>query len=428
MRQFDFVFDDVSKSSADYVEKIETEIRKQFEYFNAVSKYNSNKVIDAFRKCNISARHFNMSTGYGYSDDSRDKLDELFATIFGAEKAIVSPQIASGTHAITVALFGILRPGDTLLSISGTPYDTLLSVLGNENDENIGSLRNFGIHYDQLELNSKDELDTENILMKLSKNKSIKVVYIQRSRGYSWRKAISISDMEKCISEIKMHFPEIIIMVDNCYGEFCETKEPTDVGADIIIGSLIKNPGGGLAPTGGYIAGKEKYIDLIAQRLTCPGVGREVGSYYASYLPFYQGIYFAPRIVCEALKGAELTSAVFQKMGFQVYPNQGQERADITQSIMFRDENIMLAFMHAVQSASPVDSCAIPYPWDMPGYADKVVMAAGTFIQGASIELSADGPMREPYIAYFQGGLSYENIKLAIMIAVDKISKIKGCI
>ena len=412
----------IAPKTIETVDAIEKRVTKRFAEIEDLKVKNTYKVIDAFRSCNVCARHFLSSTGYGYSDDSREKLDELFAAVFNTESAIVSPHIASGTHAITVALFGLLRPLDSFLCVTGQPYDTLLDVIGITNKVGNGSLADFAVNYQQTELTADGKIDLFAVLQALKQNSKIKVVYFQRSRGYAWRPALACAEIEDAVREIKKQFPEMICVVDNCYGEFSEETEPS--GADVLIGSLIKNPGAGIAPTGGYIAGKKKYIDLIAQRLTCPGIGREIGSYAGSYLPFYQGLYFAPHVVAEALKGAVLISAVFEKLGCEVYPKWEDPRPDITQSIRFGAEHPLLAFMRGIQAASPVDSAAVPYPWDMPGYDDQVVMAAGSFIQGSSIELSADGPMKEPYVAYVQGGLSYENVKLAVMLAIEEIEKL----
>ena len=407
----------ISPAIAEFVEKTMGELQPQFAEYQEICEINSYKVIRAFRDCGVSSRHFYGTTGYGYSDEGREKLGEVFAEIFGAESALVSPLISSGTHAINIALFGLLRPLDTLFSITGRPYDTLSTAIGLDGEEGNGSLRDFAVQYRQCDLiNGRIDIDT--VLDTLYIDKKIKIVYIQRSRGYELRPAIRIDEIAEVIRRVKEKFPEVYIVVDNCYGEFCETREPTEVGADVIIGSLIKNPGAGIAPTGAYIAGTQRAIRLISQRMTCAGIGDEIGSYLAGYLPFFQGIYFAPGVVKNALCGATLSAAVFSKLGYEVFPTASAKRSDITQAILTKTENELVELIRAVQQASPIDSNVVPYPWDMPGYQDKVIMAAGSFIQGSSIELSADAPIKKPYVAYFQGGLTLENIKLALMLAL----------
>lgn len=392
-----------------------------FEKLDKICEFNSYKVINAFRECGVSERHFSSTTGYGYSDQGREMLAKLFSCIFKTEDAIVSPHFASGTHTLTVGLFGLLRPGDKMLSATGLPYDTIRSVIGIEGDAD-GSLKDYGIGFLRTDLTDAGKIDIPRVMDALEKGDTVKVLYLQRSRGYEIRPSISVSEMEELFSEVKASFPDICIVVDNCYGEFTEEREPSEVGADIIMGSLIKNPGAGLAPSGGYIAGRKKYVDRIAGRFTSPGIGTEIGSYNGSYLPFYQGIYLAPHIVREALKGAVLASGAMEKAGFGVFPKYDADRTDITQAIIFDTEEELTAFVRAVQKASPIDSSVVPYAWDMPGYADKVIMAAGTFIQGASIELSADGPIRPPYTAYMQGGMIYENVKLAVRFALEDLA------
>lgn len=409
----------ISPSVADFVSQCEEELAPVFAGIEKAKQYNNLKVLNAFQESQVANRHFFGTTGYGYSDEGRDKLGEVFARIFGAEKAIVSPQVCSGTHALTIALFGLLRPLDAMLSITGRPYDTLLGVIGLGQGGN-GSLAEFSIKYLETEL-THGHIDVQRVLDMLHLNKNIKMVYLQRSRGYEWRPSIPVAEIGEAIQRIKERFPNVLAVVDNCYGEFTEPLEPTDVGADLIIGSLIKNPGGGIAPTGAYFAGRADCIDRVGERLTCPGIGTEIGSYLAGYLPYYQGIYLAPTIVATALKGAVLTSRVFQKLGYQVFPEFSQPRTDITQAIRFQTEEELVAYIRSVQDASPVDSHVTPYPWDMPGYQDQVIMAAGAFIQGGSIELSADAPIREPYIAYMQGGMTYEQVRLSVMLAIKNI-------
>lgn len=411
----------ITVDAYNFVAKAEEELKEIFAEYEQISEYNTYKVLHAFREANVQNRHFNATTGYGYSDEGRDKLGELFAKIFGAEAALVSPLIASGTHAITVALFGLLRPLDTMLSITGRPYDTLASVIGIGNEKVSGSLEDFAIKYQQIDLLPGSRINIQAVLDHLYLNKSIKMVYIQRSRGYEMRRTLSVEEIGEAIRAIKAKFPDMRVVVDNCYGEFTETIEPTEVGADLMIGSLIKNPGGGLAPTGAYLAGTKECVDLAAGRLTCPGIGMEVGSYAAGYLPFYQGIYFAPSVVRNSLKGAALTAYVYEKLGYEVLPKYNEKRPDITQALCMKNEAALISLVRAVQKASPVDANVVPYPWEMPGYDDPVIMAAGTFVQGGSIELSADGPVRAPFIAYMQGGLTYENVKLAILSALSEI-------
>lgn len=407
-------------TAATVIAKAEQDAAYIFDKIRKTAEFNTYKVIDAMRSCKVSVRHFSPTTGYGYSDSGREKLAELFAMIFGAEDAIVSPHFASGTHTLSVGLFGLLRPGDKFLSVTGLPYDTIRGVIGIEGNAD-GSLKDFGIGFEQTALNKEGNIDIPAVLKALAADKSIKVVYIQRSRGYETRPSVTIDEMEKVILAVKAEYPEICVAVDNCYGEFVEEKEPTEVGADIIMGSLIKNPGAGIAPTGGYIAGKKKYVDKIAGRFTAPGIGMEIGSYAASYLPFFQGIYMAPHIVSQALMGVVLTSRVMEILGYTVFPAYDAKRADITQALTFDTADELIAFIRSVQKASPVDSYAVPYPAPMPGYEDEVIMAAGTFMQGASIELSADAPIRKPYTVYMQGGMIYENVKLAVKYALEAL-------
>ncbi len=413
----------IDKNVMDFVEAAEKEIDEQLQTFDAVRAYNNYKVLSAFKRTEVANRHFAGTTGYGYSDIGRDKLGELFAEIFGAEAAIVTPNISSGTNAIAIALFGLLRPLDKMLSITGRPYDTLINVIGCDegNKTTNASLVDYAIRYEEVGLDVVGCIDIGRIMDILHLIQDIKIVYIQRSRGYAKRPAITINEIEHVCHIIKARFPDVMIVVDNCYGEFTETREPTEVGADLMIGSLIKNPGAGIAPTGAYFAGTQKAIDLLAERLTCPGIGAEIGSYAYGYLPYYQGIYLAPSVVCNAMKGAVLAAYVFSKTGKEVYPLFDAKRSDITQMICFDTENELIEFVRNVQKASPVDSNVVPYPWDMPGYSDQVIMAAGTFIQGNSIEMSADAPIKSPYCAYFQGGLTIEQIKLAIMLSLQNI-------
>lgn len=383
-----------------------------------ISVYNQKKVLDAFRECKVSYHHFNPTTGYAYDDAGREKLAEVFAKVFGAEKAIVSPNIVSGTHALTIALFGLLKTGDTLVGATGAPYDTLQEVICGENN---GSLRDYGINYKEFALKN-DKIDIESVSEYLREHKPA-VVMITRSRGYSWRDALSVEEIGEAVKAFRKAYAGVTVLVDNCYGEFVEKIEPTEAGADVIAGSLIKNPGGGLAPTGGYIAGKEAAVTRIGYRLTAPSIGTEVGSYYQSYMPFFEGLFFAPSVVASALKGAILAANALGSLGYEVKPATGEMPRDIICSVKFNAREPMISFIQGIQYASPVESYATPEPWAMPGYDDEVIMAAGTFVQGASIELSSDAPVREPYIAYLQGGLTYQHCKIALAECLKRILK-----
>ena len=398
-----------------FIASAEQECTEILSQIDKIAYKNQYKVLNAFRNNSIAPRHFAGSTGYGYDDTARDTLNKLFAEIVGAESAICSPLIMSGTHALTLALFGLLRPGDTLLSASGAPYDTLNDVI---KGKNIGSLYDFGIKYEEIDFRDVSEQDFIDKLKKVSP----KAVFFQRSRGYTDKKALSVFDLEKIYSKVKKILPNTIIITDNCYGEFTHILEPTQVGADVIVGSLIKNPGGGIAPTGGYIAGKQLYIEQIGGRFTSPSVGLEIGSYASTYLPFYQGLFIAPRVTANAMKGAVLASFIFNKLGYKTVPNANEIPGDVICSINFNTADELIKFCQTIQSASPVDSNVLPFPWDMPGYDHQVIMAAGTFVQGASIELSADAPIKEPYIAYMQGGITYEHIKIALAEVLVQIN------
>lgn len=389
------------------IEKCEEVLKDQFKYVDQVAFLNQKKVLDAFVSCKISAQSFSGTTGYGYDDVGRDNLAKLYAKVFRAENAIVSPLITCGSHAISTVLYGLLRPNDTLLSVTGSLYDTLQDTLfGKDN----GSLEEFLVKYQQIEL-AGDEIDIANLEKKLKVLKP-KVAFFQRSRGYSSRKALSVEKMAEAFKIIKNLSPETFIVVDNCYGEFVETKEPTEVGADVCVGSLIKNIGGGLAPTGGYIVGKDKAIQKIATRFTSPSLLLEVGSFEQGYRLFYQGLFTAPHVVAQAIKGAMLVGQVMQEKGYKIIPSNDEKAFDIIKSVVFNTEDELVKFVQTVQTISPIDSFVTPMPWDMPGYEDKVIMAAGTFVGGASIELSCDSPIKKPYIAYFQGGLTYEHVKI----------------
>ncbi len=399
-----------NKKAIEFVQSAEEECKDIFNEIDEVALYNQKKILDAFKEENLQLSDIASSTGYGNDDRARGKLSSIYARAFGAEAGIVSPLISSGTHALTIALFGVLRPGDVMLSITGKPYDTLLGVIfGKDN----GSLADFKVEYQDIELVNND-FDYDLLKTKLN-TVNPKMVYIQRSRGYTTRESLSVDKIEKVINFVKAINDKIIIMVDNCYGEFVELKEPAEVGADIMAGSLIKNAGGGIAPTGGYIVGKQKYINLISSRFIAPNIGLEVGSYAGSYTPFFQGCFLAPHITANALKGNVLFGKVFDKFNIKSYPFFGQKLHDIVRTIEFGNAEDLVKFCGIIQSLSPVDSMAVPQPWDMPGYDDKVVMASGSFVQGSSIELSADGPIRPPYTCYLQGGLTYEHIKLAAL-------------
>ena len=400
------------------IKSFEKQLEPIFEELEEISLYNQNKVLKAFQENKVSSNHFFGTTGYGYDDPGRETLGKVFANVFGAEKAIVSPHITCGSHAISIVLFGILRPGDTMLSVSGKPYDTLdETIFGSEEDN--GSLKDFGVKYEQIDL-LDNKLNFDEIRNRI-KDLKPKMVYLQRSKGYAWREALSVEEIGEVVKIAKKESPNSFVVVDNCYGEFVETKEPTDVGADIVVGSLIKNPCGGLASTGGYVAGTEKAIDLVSTRLTSPSLKLEVGSYERGYREFFQGLFIAPHVVKEAIKGAYLIGAVLENKGLVVHPSSNQKARDIIKSIKFNTADEMISFVQKVQKFSPVDSYVLPMPWDMPGYQDPVIMAAGTFVSGASIELSCDGPVKDPYIAYLQGGLTYEQNKL---IALELLKEI----
>lgn len=401
------------------VNTCEKEVKKEFEKLDELCEKNSLKVLNAFRNNNISEIHFSSTTGYGYNDIGRDAIEKVFAEVLDAEDALVRSQFISGSHALTVAFFAYLRPGDILLSITGKPYDTLDEVIG-INDNN-SSLKSFGVKYEQIDL-IDDEFDFESI-EKALKEEKIKLIEIQRSKGYSTRKSIGIEKLEKVISFIKNIDKDVIIMIDNCYCELVEEKSPLTVGADVIVGSLIKNLGGGIAPNGAYIAGRKELVELAADRLTVPGEGREVGPTLGINKMLLQGLFMAPSVVCSSLKTAVLTSKVLESFGYDVEPRYNDERCDIVQNIIFHDKDKLIKYCQGIQAASPIDSNALPLPWDMPGYLDQVIMASGSFTQGSSIEISCDGPVREPYIAYQQGSLTYEYGKIAIMIAVSNIMK-----
>lgn len=399
------------------IEQTEIDIKPYIEEIDKLCYINSEKVLSAFIENRVDTHHFNMTDGYGYNDDGRDVIEKVYASIFKAEDALVRTQIISGTHALTVTLFGLLRPNDILLSITGTPYDTLHEVIGIK--ENKSSLISFGIKYDEIDLVNND-FDYEKIEEYLKKNK-VKVIEIQRSKGYSTRKSITIDLLKKVIDFIRTIDKDVIIMIDNCYCELVDTKEPIEVGADIAVGSLIKNLGGGLAPNGGYVVGRKDLIELVAERLTVPGCGKEVGPTLGANKAILQGLYMAPSAVASALKTAIFTSRLLELKGYNVEPKYNEKRADIVQNIIFGNPEDLIEYCKQIQYNSPIDSGATVEPWDMPGYDDQVIMAAGTFTQGSSLELSCDGPIRAPFIAYQQGSLTYEYGKIAIINAFNKL-------
>ena len=401
------------------VKEVELEIRDQIAEIDERCMRNSLRVLDAFQKNRIADVHFNSTSGYGYDDIGRDTIEKVFADVFHTEDALVRNQFISGTHAITVALFANLRPGDTLLSISGKPYDTLDSIIGF--NDNPSSLKSYDVKYEQIDL-IDDDFDIEKIKERLAK-KDVKMIEIQRSKGYATRKSLTMDKIKKAIEAVREVNDEVIIMVDNCYGEFVDDIEPVDVGADFMVGSLIKNMGGGLAPHGAYIVGKQKYIELCAERLTAPGQGKEVGPSLGINKNFLQGIYMAPSVVASSLKTAVFTSRLLEKLGYDVVPKYDEKRSDIVQTIIFRNEEKLIKYVQGIQSGCAIDSESVPMPWDMPGYTDKVIMASGSFTQGSSIELSCDAPIREPYIAFQQGGLTYEYGKIGVIRAVKKLEE-----
>lgn len=407
----------ISQEVVELSQKAEKEVKSQFEQIQKVCEYNSLKVLKAFQDNHISDMHFGSTTGYGYGDIGRDTIEKVFAQVLGTQDSLVRGQFISGTHALTVALFAFLRPGDTMLSICGKPYDTLDSVIGIQ--ENASSLKSFGMHYEQIDL-IENQFDIEKIKQRLAKSK-VKLIEIQRSRGYSVRKSITLSQVEEVIKAIRQIDKEVIIMVDNCYCEFVQEKEPTEVGADVIVGSLIKNLGGGIAPNGAYIAGRADLVDLAAQRLTSPGQGKEVGPTLGMNKMILQGLFMAPSVVASSLKTAVLASKMLEDLGYCPEPRYNQERADIVQTIQFGNQKDLIKYCQGIQMGSPVDSNSIPEPWDMPGYQDKVIMAAGAFTQGSSIELSCDAPIRPPFVAFMQGGLTYEYGKLGVLKAISNM-------
>lgn len=411
-----------SKELLTLKERVLDELAPSFRRIEQMSEENTLKVLTAMRECKVSDIHFNTSSGYAYDDIGRSKLEELYAKVFAAESALVRTQFVSGTHALATVLFGILRPGDKIISLTGTPYDTMQTVIGYTASSS-GSLKEYGILYDELPLN-EGRVDVERIVDVLDER--TKMVLIQRSRGYSKRPTLLIEDIREICNQVHRLRPDCICFVDNCYGEFVESLEPTQAGADIMAGSLIKNPGGGLAPAGGYIVGREDLVELASYRLTAPGMGAELGASLVNNRLFFQGLFLAPHVVSQALKGALFAAGIFENLGYMTYPRISDERGDIIQAIELGTAEKLVAFCGGVQKYSPVDSFVKPEPWDMPGYTDQIIMAAGTFVQGASIEFSADGPLRSPYNVYLQGGLTFEQVMFGILGAAEEIRQLSA--
>lgn len=400
--------------------KVEEEIEPVFKNIEIICEKNSKKVLEAFQLCDLQEAHLNSSTGYGIDEPGRNKIEQIYSKVFKAEDALVRAQLISGTHALAISLFAILRPGDTMISITGEPYDTLQTVIGISGNSK-SSLKEFGIKYEQIDL-VNNEFDLEMISKRLSKN-DVKLVEIQRSRGYSTRESLSIEKIEKVINVIREINKDVIIMVDNCYGEFVQDREPIEIGADLAVGSLMKNLGAGIATSGAYIVGKKDLVELCAERLTSPGIGKEIGPSLNQNTNFIKGLFFAPQVVASSVKTAVFASRILEKLGYVVEPKYEDKRADIVQTIHLKSEEKLVKFCQGIQMGSPIDSNVIPYPGDMGGYSDKVIMAAGTFTQGSTIELSCDGPIRPPYIAYMQGGLTYEYGKMGILKAIEYMEK-----
>lgn len=412
----------ISESVIELINECEQEVSEQFEKLDDIMAYNQYKVLAAFQKNGICDRHFSWNTGYGYDDAGREAVERVYADIFNTESSLVRPIIVNGTHALSLTLMGILRPGDQLIYCTGAPYDTLEETIGIRGTGK-GSLKDYGVTYDQVELTADGKIDLEELGRRITP--ATKMVSLQRATGYGWRKAITIEEIEEWASYVKGINPDIICMVDNCYGEFLHTKEPTDVGADIMAGSLIKNPGGGLALTGGYIAGRADLVELVSYRLTTPGIGGECGLTFGQTRTMLQGLFIGPKTVNGAVKGSVLCARVFEKLGYDVCPGADDNRSDIIQAIRLGSPEAVIAFCKGIQAAAPIDSQVSPEPWDMPGYEDPVIMAAGAFVQGSSIELSADAPIREPYVVYFQGGLTYEHSKFGVIKALQELENRK---
>ena len=401
-------------------EEVMKDIEPQFEKIKKIREYNQYKVLKAMQEARLSDNHFNWTTGYGYNDIGREKVEEIYANVFGAEDALVRPIIVNGTHALSLCVQGLVRPGDEILSVTGAPYDTLQGVIGIREEK--GCLKEFGVTYDQVDFLEDGNIDLDGIKSKI--NDKTKLVMIQRSKGYAWRKSLTIEDIKEAVETVKSVNKDIIVMVDNCYGEFLDTKEPTEVGADIMAGSLIKNPGGGLALTGGYIAGKKELVEMISYRLTTPGIGKECGLTFGTTRTVLQGFFMAPYVTSQAVMGAIFCARAFEKLGYDVLPKYDDLRSDIIQVVRLNNAEEVISFCQGVQEAAPVDSYVRPEPWAMPGYDSDVIMAAGAFIQGSSIELSADAPIRPPYNVYFQGGLTFDHSKMGTLKAIQSMKNI----
>lgn len=411
----------ISPRTIEIAEEAELSLKDEFAHLDDITSINQLKVLSAFQDNHINATHFDWSTGYGYDDPGRAAVEKVYSSVFNTEAALVRPNIVNGTHAIASTLFGILKPGEELIYATGCPYDTLETVIGKHSTEFTGTLMDYGILYKEVPLTSELDVDLNAIREAISGK--TRVVAMQRSTGYDWRPAISLDSMRKVTELVHSIDPDIIVMADNCYGEFVDTIEPTDFGVDVIAGSLIKNPGGGLALSGGYICGREDLVKSISYRLTCPGIGDECGLTFGQNRNVMQGLFLAPKVTNAAVKGAMLTGVIYDSLGYEVMPRAHSKRSDIIQAIRFENPDRQVAFCQAVQAASPIDSYVTPMPWDMPGYQDQVVMAAGAFVQGSSIELSADAPLREPYIAYYQGGLTYEHARFGVIKSLDELIK-----
>ena len=413
---------DLSEKIRQLIRTTEADLREEFEKAEYVEEIRTRQILDLFRKHEVSYRHFAPSTGYGYDDIGRDTLEKIYAEIFHTESALMRPHIASGTAALSLTLFGLTKPGQRILSATGMPYDTLRGILGtDEGAAAPGSLREYGVEFDCVDLTPDGSVDLQAVRRAITPRTGL--VIAQRSCGYANRPSLMPWDFRELAGMLHRDYPGLLLMVDNCYGEFVQETEPTDFGADVCVGSLIKNPGGGIAPTGGYIAGSRSAVDRVAWRLTAPGLGREIGSYAADYRPWYQGLFMAPHTVCQAKKTAMLAAGLFEKLGIPSFPKPGTPRADIIQMIQMGSPERLVAFCQGIQMASPIDSMALPEPWDMPGYADQVVMAAGTFVAGASIELSCDGPLRAPYTAFMQGALTYTHGRIAMGEALRRMAE-----
>jgi cystathionine beta-lyase family protein involved in aluminum resistance len=399
--------------------KIEQHIANNVQSIEATALYNQAKVLQAFQDAQVSDFHFASSTGYGHNDAGRETLERVYAQVFGAEAALVRPHIVSGTHAISLALYGVLRPGDELLYITGKPYDTLEEVIGVRGEAGEGSLREFGVSFDCLPLTDAGKVDFDLVAQKIKPN--TKMIGIQRSAGYSWRSSFTVDEIGEMVKFVREIKSDVVFFVDNCYGEFTEEREPTEVGVDLVVGSLIKNPGGGLAHSGGYVVGRADLVHRAACRLTAPGIGAEQGAMLGTNRTLFQGFFLAPHVVAEAIKGAVFAAAIFEELGLVTHPSSQAKRTDIIQAVKLGSRERLISFCQSIQAAAPVDSHVKPEPWAMPGYADEVIMAAGAFIQGSSIELSADGPIREPFIGYLQGGLTYAHTKMAVLSAVASL-------